>query len=56
MKKQKKDNEVSSDLLNILACPACKGHISRKKGFLYCAKCKSQYKVVRGVPYMLIQK
>ena len=47
---------VSKDLLEILACPKCKGDVEERGMFLICKKCKLAYPVLDGdVPDMLIE-
>ena len=47
---------VPKDLLEILACPKCKGNIEEKGMFLICRKCKLAYPVLdENVPDMLIE-
>ena len=48
---------VPKDLLEIMACPKCKGDIEEKIMFLVCKKCKLAYPVLDGnVPDMLIEE
>ena len=52
---------MKEDLLNILACPSCKGDLSLKiedgdmkyvkKGFFNCVNCKYEYQIVEDIPY-----
>ncbi|MBS3052026.1 MAG: Trm112 family protein [Candidatus Aenigmarchaeota archaeon] len=47
---------VKKELLEILACPKCKGDIQEKSMFLVCKKCKLAYPVLdNDVPDMLIE-
>jgi uncharacterized protein YbaR (Trm112 family) len=49
---------LSQDLLNILACPQCKGEIrldDDQKG-LVCAPCKLRYLVKDDIPIMLVDE
>jgi uncharacterized protein YbaR (Trm112 family) len=49
--------EISSELLEILACPACKGDIeyNREDEKLICiGQCKRRYPIRDGIPVMLI--
>jgi len=41
-------------LLDVLACPKCKGNIKLEKMFLTCKSCRLAYPVLEGVPDMLI--
>ena len=48
---------LSKELLDVLACPACKADLDYKKqeSKLVCknSKCKREYKVENGIPIML---
>ena len=49
---------VSQELLEILACPKCKGGLryDSKAGKLTCGKCRLRFKVLEGnLPDMLIE-
>jgi len=47
---------VPKDLLEIMACPKCKGDIQEKGMFILCKKCKLAYPVLdENVPDMLIE-
>ncbi len=54
MRKQK---ELSKELLEVLACPACKSDLNylRKQNKLVCKKCKKEFKVKDGIPIMLVE-
>ena len=49
---------LSKDLLEILACPQCKGEIApdEKQENLICAACKLAYPVRDDIPVMLIDE
>lgn len=50
---------VSKELLDILACPKCKGGLEydRKKEKLTCSKCRLRFGVIDGdIPNMLIDE
>ena len=49
---------LSKDLLEILACPKCKGDIrlSEKGDGLVCDRCKLLYPVKDDIPVMLIDE
>jgi len=49
---------ISKDLLEILACPKCKGEIklSEKGDGLICEKCGLLYPIRDGIPVMLIDE
>lgn len=43
-------------LLDIMACPKCKGDIEKKNMFLTCKKCKLAFPVLENrIPDMLIE-
>lgn len=49
---------INQDLLEILACPECKGPVKldeEKKG-LVCEKCQLIYPIQEGIPVMLVDK
>jgi len=47
---------LKKELLDIMACPKCKGDIEEKGMFLICKKCGLGYPVLDGdVPDMLIE-
>ncbi len=47
---------LSKDLLDVLACPKCKGSIKydKKAGKLICNKCRLKYGIIGDIPNMLI--
>lgn len=54
---------ISKELLDILACPKCKGDIRLAEKFtaqgedgLICEKCKLLYPIRDGIPVMLINE
>lgn len=49
---------ISQELLDILACPKCKGTIrlSEKKDGLICDACRLFYPIKDGIPVMLIDE
>lgn len=49
---------LSHDLLNILACPACKGKLTLlddDKGLL-CSPCSLKFPIREGIPVMLLDE
>jgi len=50
--------EIERELLEILACPKCKGDIrlNKDESGLICDKCKLMYKIRDGIPVMLIDE
>jgi uncharacterized protein YbaR (Trm112 family) len=49
---------INKELLEILACPKCKGDIklNDKEDGLVCGKCKLLYPIRDGIPVMLIEE
>lgn len=49
---------ISKELLEILACPQCKGdiHLNDKGDGLICDKCKLLYEIKDDIPIMLIDE
>ncbi|MCD6487466.1 MAG: Trm112 family protein [Syntrophobacterales bacterium] len=49
---------MERELLEILACPKCKGDIrlNKDESGLICDKCKLMYKIRDGIPVMLIDE
>lgn len=47
---------ISEKLLEILACPACKGDLTLEKDTLRCEKCRRIYPVKNDIPVMLIEE
>jgi len=44
---------ISPELLEILACPVCKGKVELRERELVCVKCGRRYPIVEGIPYLL---
>jgi uncharacterized protein len=49
---------IGKELLEILACPKCKGPVilSEKKDGLICKKCRLLYEIRDDIPVMLIDQ
>ncbi|NCO58990.1 MAG: hypothetical protein COZ70_04740 [Deltaproteobacteria bacterium CG_4_8_14_3_um_filter_51_11] len=49
---------IKKELIDILACPKCKGDIvlNEKKDGLICHKCSLVYEIREGIPIMLIDE
>jgi uncharacterized protein len=49
---------ISKDLLDILACPKCKGdiHLNDKGDGLVCDACRLMYQIKDDIPVMLIDE
>jgi len=50
------DMSVSRELLEVLACPACKGDVELKGDRIVCKKCGRRYPVRDGIPVMIIEE
>lgn len=47
---------IDKELLEILACPACKGDVHFSDGKIVCEKCGNKYPVRDGIPIMLVDE
>ena len=49
---------ISEELLEILACPKCKGdiYLNEAKDGLICDRCQLLYEIREGIPIMLIDE
>jgi uncharacterized protein YbaR (Trm112 family) len=47
---------IPQDLLEILACPACKSNLRVEADELVCAACGRRYAVRDGIPILLIEE
>lgn len=49
---------ISQELLDILACPKCKGdiYLTDRKDGLICDRCKLLYEIKDDIPIMLIDE
>ncbi len=50
--------ELPKKLLQVLACPKCKGDLSYEKAKqrLLCNKCRLAYRIEDGIPIMLVEE
>jgi len=48
--------ELPADLLEILACPQCKGPLVAEPSSLRCDACRLRYRVDDGIPVMLVEE
>jgi uncharacterized protein YbaR (Trm112 family) len=53
---QEENGMIKKELLDILACPACKTPVVLEEELLCCAKCGRRYPVREGIPVMLIEE
>jgi len=47
---------IDKELLDILACPACKADVELKDERLVCKKCGLRFPIRDGIPVMLIEE
>lgn len=49
---------IDQELLEILACPKCKGEVQLEDGesFLVCHSCRLKYRIEDDIPVMLIDE
>lgn len=47
---------IDKELLNIMACPVCKGDVKLENEKIVCIKCKRRYPIRDGIPIMLIDE
>lgn len=47
---------IDKDLLEILACPACKGDVEQQDEKIVCAQCGRKYPIKDGIPIMLVDE
>ncbi len=47
---------MDRELLEILACPVCKGSLTPGRNSLRCEACRLRYPVVDGVPVLLPER
>jgi len=44
---------IDKKLLDILACPECKGNVIQQDDTIVCQKCGLRYPIKEGIPVML---
>jgi uncharacterized protein YbaR (Trm112 family) len=49
-------SSLPKDLLDILACPQCRGPLQVETASLRCDTCMLRYRVENGIPVMLISE
>ena len=47
---------IDKDLLDILACPACKADVKFEHGKIICTGCGRRYPIRENIPIMLIDE
>jgi uncharacterized protein YbaR (Trm112 family) len=45
--------ELDKELLEILACPVCKGPLRKDESSLVCTSCRLRYPIRDGIPVLL---
>jgi uncharacterized protein YbaR (Trm112 family) len=48
--------ELVQELLEILACPKCKGPLQNSGGSLVCQACRLEYPIRNGIPILLAEE
>ena len=46
---------INKELLEILACPYCKGDLKQNKTKLICNKCKKEFKIKEDIPNFFLK-
>lgn len=46
---------IDKELLDILACPACKGDVEQQDVYIVCLTCSARYPIKDGVPVMIAE-
>jgi uncharacterized protein YbaR (Trm112 family) len=47
---------IKKELMDILACPSCKGDVREEKEHIVCLACGLRYPIRNGIPVMLIDE
>jgi len=47
---------IDKDLLEILACPACKSDVEQQDDKIVCMQCGRKYPIKDGIPIMLVDE
>ena len=47
---------IDPTLLEILACPACRGEVEEKENKIVCLKCGRKYPIKDGIPVLLVDE
>lgn len=48
--------QIDKKLLEILACPACKGEVQLEGERITCKSCGKKYPIKDGIPIMLVEE
>jgi len=44
---------IDKELLDMLACPHCKGDVAEKDGGIVCEDCHRRYPIKNGIPVLI---
>ena len=47
---------IDKELLEILACPACKGDVILQQDKIVCTQCGRRYPIKDGIPIMMVDE
>jgi uncharacterized protein len=47
---------IDKSLLEIMACPDCKGTVTEQDNKIVCQKCGKKYPIKDGIPVMLVEE
>lgn len=47
---------IDKELIDMLACPDCKGDVELKDNKIVCKSCGKKYPVKNGIPVMIIEE
>ena len=47
---------IDQSLLDILACPACRGDVKEADSKIVCLKCGRKYPIKDGIPILLVDE
>ncbi|MBI4430458.1 MAG: Trm112 family protein [Candidatus Omnitrophica bacterium] len=47
---------IKPELMNILACPACKSSLRQEEEKLVCSKCMRKFPIRNGIPILLLSE
>jgi len=47
---------MDKELLEILACPACKAEVKMEAEKIICTECDRRYPIREGIPVMLVEE
>lgn len=50
------ERSISQDLVNVLACPACKAGVRLEDDRIVCESCGRRYPVENGIPVMIVEE